>query len=100
MNWNLWPAAQLINISMVPINMRIVFVNVISVGKLISGSRLDSTETEPFLRSPATERAPDEEGDPVAQLIQSCDWGKQEGWGLFGPNVSRNAVGFAIMFPA
>jgi hypothetical protein len=21
--------------------------------------------------------------DPVAHLIESCDWGKQEGWGLF-----------------
>jgi hypothetical protein len=28
--------------------------------------------------------------DPVAQLIQSCDWGKQEGWGLFGTTDSSD----------
>jgi hypothetical protein len=28
--------------------------------------------------------------DPVAQLIKSCDWGKQEGWGLFGTTDSSD----------
>jgi protein Mpv17 len=36
-NWNLWPAVQLVNFSFVPLNLRIVVVNVISICKLIFG---------------------------------------------------------------
>jgi protein Mpv17 len=32
-NWNIWPAVQLVNFRFVPLDMRIVVVNIISVGK-------------------------------------------------------------------
>ena len=33
-NWNVWPAAQLVNFRFVPLDLRIVFVNVVSLGAL------------------------------------------------------------------
>ena len=33
-NWNVWPAAQLVNFRFVPLDLRIVFVNVVSLGGL------------------------------------------------------------------
>jgi hypothetical protein len=40
MNRSLWPTAQLSNFSIVPLNMRSVFVNIISIGKLIFGPKM------------------------------------------------------------
>jgi hypothetical protein len=35
--WKLWPAVQLINFRFVPLNIRIVFINIFSIGKLALG---------------------------------------------------------------
>jgi hypothetical protein len=38
----------------------------------------------------------DSQWDPVAHLIQSCDWGKQEGRGLFGTESQHFGVAISI----
>jgi hypothetical protein len=46
MNWNLWPAAQLINFFIAPLSMRIIFINVVSIGKLIFGPVMMGLDTD------------------------------------------------------
>jgi protein Mpv17 len=45
-NWNIWPVVQVINFRFVPLAMRIVVVNLVSIGKLTFGIGMNELDAD------------------------------------------------------
>jgi hypothetical protein len=79
-NWSCWPLAQLINFTVIPLDLRILYVNLLSIAWTAYISRMASDAATPA-GAPAPEPVPAAAAVPPPQDAAGSDAGRSKGGG-------------------
>jgi hypothetical protein len=87
-NWSCWPLAQLINFTVIPLDLRILYVNLLSIAWTAYISSIASGDASGSLAAPA------EAEQPVA-AVSGADVGRAKGGAGAGGPLARGGAGAA-----